>query len=86
MKSKLTLTIDQPVPETAKRHAKINHLSLSNTIENYLKAITKETGKNSMGITPMVKALKGHFRMPRKFIKKVRAKRLVRKYLRSIEK
>ena len=42
MNAKLTLTIEQSVIEKAKKYAKEKERSLSDLIENYLKAITNE--------------------------------------------
>ena len=46
MNTKLTLTIEQTVIEKAKKYAKDNERSLSDLIENYLKALTKESDVN----------------------------------------
>jgi predicted CopG family antitoxin len=42
MNTKLTLTIEQKIIEKAKKYANEKGRSLSDIIENYLKAITKE--------------------------------------------
>ena len=60
MNTKLTLTIEQTVIEKAKKYAKDNERSLSDLIENYLKALTKESDVNDdVELTPVVKSLKG---------------------------
>jgi hypothetical protein len=64
MNVKLTLTIEQSVIEKAKRYAKSKERSLSDLIENYLRAITKDTSPNSSELTPIVKLLKGSFKAP----------------------
>ena len=50
MNTKLTLTIEQTVIEKAKKYAKDKERSLSNLIENYLKALTKENDSNEIEI------------------------------------
>jgi predicted CopG family antitoxin len=81
MNTKLTLTIEQSVIEKAKKYAKDKKQSLSDIIENYLKAITKETNKDNIEITPIVKSLKGSFTMPDHFdYKKELARSLAEKY------
>ena len=67
MNAKLTLTIEQSLIETAKRYAKLKERSLSNLIENYLKALTKEVTSNDVPLTPTVKMLKGSFHAPLDF-------------------
>ena len=42
MTTKLTLTMDKSVIERAKKYAKREERSLSNLLENYLKALTYE--------------------------------------------
>jgi predicted CopG family antitoxin len=82
MNTKLTLTIEQSVIEKAKRYANDKGRSLSDIIENYLKAITKEDNVESTDLTPIVKSLKGSFKAPKDFdYKKELAKRLTEKYL-----
>jgi hypothetical protein len=82
MNTKLTLTIEQTIIEKAKKYALIKGRSLSDIIENYLKAITKEEVVESIEITPIVKSLKGSFKAPKDFnYKKELTKRLSEKYL-----
>jgi len=82
MNAKLTLTIEQEVIEKAKKYAKAKERSLSDLIENYLKAITKESDQKDIAITPTVKALKGSFTAPNNFnYEKELSKRLSEKYL-----
>jgi len=82
MNTKLTLTIEQAVIEKAKKYAKDKERSLSNLIENYLKALTKEDRPNEIELTPIVKSLKGSFTAPKNFdYKKELANRLSEKYL-----
>ena len=82
MKTKLTLTIDQSIIERAKAYAKGKGRSLSDIIENYLKAITREQKRSDSRITPIVKSLKGSFKAPDGFdYKKELAKGIAEKYL-----
>ena len=82
MNTKLTLTIEQTVIEKAKKYAKDKERSLSNLIENYLKALTKESDSNEIELTPIVKSLKGSFTAPKNFYyKKELTNRLSEKYL-----
>jgi hypothetical protein len=61
----LTLTIDQTIIEKAKKYANGKGRSLTDIIENYLKAITKEDNNEGIRLTPIVKSLKGTFKAPR---------------------
>ena len=82
MNTKLTLTIEQSTIEKAKKYANVKGRSLSNIVENYLKAITKEDNIESTDLTPIVKSLKGAFKAPKNFdYKKELSKRLTEKYL-----
>ena len=82
MNTKLTLTIEQTIIEKAKKYAKDKGRSLSDIVENYLKAITKEDNIESMDLTPIVKSLKGTFKAPKNIdYKKELSKRLTEKYL-----
>ena len=65
MNTKLTLTIEQEIIKRAKQYAKDKNSSLSDIIENYLKALTKEEEKQKeRSLNPVVKSLKGSFKMP----------------------
>lgn len=82
MNTKLTLTIEQSIIEKAKKHAKNKGRSLSNIIENYLKAITRDENAENIELTPIVKSLKGSFKAPQDFdYKKALSKKLTEKYL-----
>lgn len=82
MNTKLTLTIEQSIIEKAKKYASGKGRSLSNIVENYLKAITKEDNIESTDLTPIVKSLKGTFKAPKNIdYKKELSKRLTEKYL-----
>jgi hypothetical protein len=82
MNIKLTLTIEKTVIEKAKKYAKVKERSLSNLIENYLKALTTENNQKEIELTPIVKSLKGSFNAPKDFdYKKELTNRLSKKYL-----
>lgn len=69
MNTKLTLTIEDSVIEKAKTYAKSKERSLSDLIENYLRALTKGSNSNKSisELTPTVKSLKGAFKSPQSF-------------------
>ena len=82
MNTKLTLTIEQTIIEKAKKYANGKGRSLSDIVENYLKAITKEDNIESIELTPIVQSLKGTFKSPKNInYKKELSKRLTEKYL-----
>ncbi|MFK5974088.1 MAG: DUF6364 family protein [Flavobacteriaceae bacterium] len=83
MNTKLTLTIEQEIIERAKRYAKGKNRSLSDIIQNYLKILTHEEPKQKMTkLGPIVKSLKGSFKMPKDMdYKKELGNRLEKKYL-----
>lgn len=82
MNTKLTLTIERSVIEKAKKYARKRERSLSDLIENYLKALTNEPATNEDTLTPAVKSLKGSFKLPENFdYKKALTHRLSEKYL-----
>jgi hypothetical protein len=82
MNTKLTLTIEQSVIEKAKKYAKEKERSLSDLIESYLKAITKENQVETERKTTIVQSLKGSFHIPDNFdYKKELDKKLSEKYL-----
>jgi len=82
MNTKLTLTIEQTIIEKAKKYANGKGRSLSDIVENYLKAITKEDYNESIVLTPIVQSLKGTFKAPGNIdYKKELSKRLTEKYL-----
>ena len=81
MNTKLTLTIEQTVIEKAKFYAREKGRSLSDIIENYLKAITSEQ-KLEEELSPFIKSLQGSFKAPKSFdYKEELSKRLSDKYL-----
>lgn len=83
MNTKLTLTIEQSVIEKAKKYAQKKERSLSDLIENYLKALTtEETISHQEELSPILKSLKGSFKEPKDFnYKKEISNRLTEKYL-----
>jgi len=82
MNTKLTLTVDKLVIEKAKKYAKKKGRSLSEIIENYLKAITDDHQSEEIEISPIVKSLKGSFKLPKDFnYKKELTEALTKKYL-----
>ena len=82
MNTKLTLTIEESVIEKAKKYAKTKENSLSNIIENYLKALVKQAPKEETELTPIVKSLKSSFHAEQDFdYKKALANKLSEKYL-----
>lgn len=82
MNTKLTLTIEQAIIEKAKKYANSKGRSLSDIVENYLKAITKEDYNESIELTPIVRSLKGSFKAPKNIdYKKELSKSLTEKYL-----
>lgn len=82
MNTKLTLTIEQSVIEKAKKYARKRERSLSDLIENYLKTLTGGSVNNEDDLTPIVKSLRGSFKLPKNFnYKKELTDRLYEKYL-----
>jgi hypothetical protein len=82
MNTKLTLTLEPSVIKRAKQYAKQKNRSLSDIIENYLKAITQEETSAETEVTPIVKSLRGSFTAPDDFdYKQELSKSLSEKYL-----
>jgi uncharacterized protein DUF6364 len=80
MNTKLTLTVDHSVIGKAKAYAKMKGRSLSDIVENYLKAITKEENIVEE-ISPFVESLRGSFKAPKDFDYKTElTKALSKKY------
>lgn len=66
MTTKLTLTVEKDIIESAKIYAKQNGRSLSPLIENYLNALVqKENPKDDL--SPKVKELMGSIKLPKDF-------------------
>lgn len=82
MNTKLTLTLEQSIIEKAKSYARKKERSLSDLIESYLKALTNDETDENEDLTPIVKSLKGSFKLPKDFnYKKEITDRLSEKYL-----
>ena len=82
MNTKLTLTIEQTVIEKAKEYAKEKGRSLSDIVENYFKAITKEEDIVKNESSPITDSLRGSFKAPKDFdYKNELTKALTEKYL-----
>jgi hypothetical protein len=82
MTTKLTLTIDDGVIETAKKYAKMKGKSLSGLVENYLKTLgsQQEVGGE---ISPAILKLKGVIQLPEQYdYKKELTLGLAKKYKR----
>ena len=67
MNTKLTLTIDNETILKAKHYAQKKGRSLSDIIENYLKAITTNHKESDTEISPLVKSLIGTFKAPKEY-------------------
>lgn len=83
MDTELTLKLEHTIIEKAKDYAKSHRISLSTLIENYLKSLTKEVdNKENIKLSPLVKSLKGSFKMPINFdYKEEVLRRVEEKYL-----
>lgn len=82
MNTKLTLTIEQSIIEKAKKYARERERSLSDLIENYLKALTNEKEIDDNDLSPTVKQLRGSFKLPKDFdYKKELTDAIAKKYL-----
>jgi hypothetical protein len=80
MTTKLTLTIDDSVINSAKKYALKKGRSLSNIIENYLKTISASEEKEEK-LSPKVMKLMGSINLPEDFdYKKDLGKALSKKY------
>ena len=75
MNTKLTLSIEQSVIEKAKQYASNKKRSLSDLIENYLKALTSNELREVNQDAPIVKSLRGSFKAPKDFDYKEELKR-----------
>ena len=80
MTTKLTLTIDDTVIDSAKKYARYNGKSLSDIVENYLKSITAEQEIAPI-LSPKVTKLMGVIKLPDDFdYKKDIGEALAKKY------
>lgn len=67
MTTKLTLTIEDKVIDSAKKYAQKRGKSLSNLVENYLKSITANTEDANESLSPKVIKLMGVIKLPKDF-------------------
>ena len=68
MTTKLTLTIEDKVIDSAKKYAQKKGKSLSHLVENYLKSISTNTKENKEEvISPKVLKLMGVIKLPKDF-------------------
>lgn len=67
MTTKLTLTIDDSVIDSAKKYAKRKGKSLSNIVENYLKSVSGEENQTQTILSPKVRKLMGSVKLPEDF-------------------
>lgn len=82
MNTKLTLTVHQDVIKKAKKFAKNRGRSLSDIVENYLRAITTEDGDLIISETPITDSLRGTFKASEDFdYKKILLEELEKKHL-----
>jgi hypothetical protein len=80
MTTKLTLSIDDQVIESAKKYAKGKGKSLSGIVENYLKSISN-TKSGAREISPRIKKLMGSLHLPKDFdYKSELGKEMIKKY------
>ncbi len=83
MNTKLTLTIEQELIAQAKKYAKNKGRSLSDIVEDYFKVLTKtlDSERDSIEISPKVKALMGSIKLPDNFdYKKVLSEEINKKH------
>lgn len=59
MTTKLTLTVDEKIIESAKIYAKKNKISLSKLVEFYFKSLTSVEKYNIENLSPITKELSG---------------------------
>ena len=80
MTTKLTLTMEDTVIDSAKKYARGKGKSLSDIVENYLKSITTQEDSNER-LSPKVTELMGSVKLPKDFdYKKDLANALNKKY------
>lgn len=83
MTTKLTLSLDKEVIESAKEYAKSQGRSLSNVIEEYLKSVTKrKIKKKEYKFNPLIEKLSGSVKLPpNKTYDEIKTEALIEKYL-----
>lgn len=80
MITKLTLTLNQQVIESAKAYAKRNGKSLSSIVESYLRSL-EQTEERTQTLTPEVKRLLGSVKLSKNFdYKKELQEAILKKY------
>jgi hypothetical protein len=80
MTTKLTLTMEDKVIDSAKKYARQKGKSLSDIVENYLKSISNQE-ITTEDLSPKVARLKGVIKLPEDFdYKKEIGNSLVKKY------
>ena len=81
MTTKLTLSIDDAVVDSAKKYAQTNGRSLSNVVENYLKTLSAHPKKEPT-LSPKVLKMMGVIKLPKDFdYKTTIGNELAKKYL-----
>jgi hypothetical protein len=81
MTTKLTLTMEDQVIDSAKKYARKKGESLSGIVENYLKSITAQEVANA-ALSPKVTKMMGVIKLPDDFdYKKELGNALTKKYL-----
>ena len=83
MNTKLTLSIQQEVIQAAKDYAKKHGRSLSNIVEEYLKALSEKKSTKEKELSKIVKDLKGSISLPKdsKSYQELLQDALIEKYL-----
>jgi hypothetical protein len=81
MTTKLTLTVDAEVVQSAKKYAGKKGISVSRMVENYLKAATSIMNHEEKSISPRIKRMMGSLKGPKSGdYKKELSKALAKKY------
>jgi hypothetical protein len=78
MNTKLTLSIDKNIINSAKKYAKIRHKSISKIVENYLKNISINNEEEEL--TPIVNELAGSIKSSNIDLKDEYTDYLMKKY------
>ncbi len=82
MNTKLTLTLDKNVIESAKKYARKRDRSLSDIVENYLKLLSDDKTHQRDKSDSKIQKLKGSFKMPKDFdYKETLSNILIKKHL-----
>lgn len=63
MNTKLSLSLDKELIAEAKKYARKKNTSLSGIIKNYLVSVTRNSKKDNLEISPVVKSLSGVLKM-----------------------